>query len=318
LRFCGWPHVTVAWVFPGQGSQHVGMAMAWREASDCAREALDEATDGLGFDLVTLMRDGPADQLDETAMAQPAIFAASIAILRATVDTLPPPAVVAGHSMGELSALVAASALGFPDGLRLVQERGRLMRLAGEVEPGRMAAVLGLSDDVVAQACDAIAGVQVANYNAPGQVVISGQAAAVESASAALLGAGAKRVLPLAVSIAAHSQLMAPIAGEFARAVDATHMEAPAVPIVMNRTAEPTTDLGVIRSALGEQLTSPVQWSAAVQRMREDGVDLFLEIGPGNVLTGLIRRIGRDLPGPPIEVRSLATPAGLESGPKQC
>ena len=287
----------------------MGMAQAWRAHSGCARDALDEADDVLGFGLAGLMRDGPADQLDDTAQAQPAILAASIAILRSVTDTLPAPAFVAGHSMGEYGALVAAGSLGYPDALALVRERGRLMARAGVLNPGRMAAVLGLDDDAVEAVCAVIDGVQVANYNSPGQVVISGAAAAVDDASERLRDAGAKRVVPLAVSIAAHSALMGSVAEDFAQAVSGAVVLPARPPLVANITARPIQEPDQLRSELASSLQNPVRWSESVLWMHEQGVRRFIEIGPGGVLTGLVKRILRGADD--VTAESLAEPEGL-------
>jgi len=267
------------------------------EAYPAARAVFEEADALLGWSLSSLCFAGPKEMLDDTANAQPALLTASIAALRAleAEGHLPEPAFVAGHSMGEYTALVAAGALTFADGLRLVRERGRLMKLAGERAPGRMAAIIGMADDAVQETCAGIAGVQVANYNSPGQVVISGTQEAVEAAAEALKERGARRVIPLAVSIASHSELMASIVEEFAQAVAATPMQPPCVPLVANVTAEPTTQVSEIRQELVEQLTSPVQWVRSVRCMVEAGVGSFLEIGPRDVLTGLIRRISPEV-----------------------
>ncbi len=284
---------TIAWVFPGQGSQVVGMGQDLAEVYPAARAVFEEADELLGWSLSSLCFNGPKEELDDTINAQPALLTASMAALRAlqAEDRLPEPAFVAGHSMGEYTALVAAGALSFADGLRLVRERGRLMKLAGERAPGRMAAIIGLADEVVEEVCAGVDGVQVANYNSPGQVVISGTREAVETASEVLKARGARRVIPLAVSIPSHSELMASIVEEFARAVERTPMEAPEVPLVANVTGEPITDVDQIRQELTRQLTSSVQWVRSVRRMSEAGVTSFLEIGPGKVLAGLIRRI---------------------------
>jgi len=300
--------MSAAWLFPGQGSQYVGMASAWASASACARDALDEAADVLGFDLPGLIAGGPEDVLADTYNQQPALLAASVAILRAAFDTLPTPAFVAGHSLGEYSALVAAGALGYPDALRLVRERGRLMRLAGERSPGRMAAVLGLDDEAVEAACESIDGVEVANYNAPGQVVISGTIDGVDAATARVREAGAKRVIPLPITIAAHSRLMAAVAGDFAAAVAATPLAAPAVPIIANITARPIQTPGAIRDELAGQLTASVRWTASVETMAEAGVTAYYEVGPGRVLSGLVRRICQTHGGTEPELISLDAP----------
>ncbi len=285
--------MTVAWLFPGQGAQHVGMASPWMEASPRAREALDEAGEVLGFDLAGLMRDGPAEVLDDTYNAQPALLATSVAMMRSAADDLPEPTMVAGHSMGEFSALVAAGAITYSAALRLVRERGRLMRAAGRASPGAMVAVLGLEDAAVEAVCDAIEGVQVANYNAPGQVVVSGAIDAVELAGREFKTAGARRVVRLAVSIAAHSALMAPVADEFRAAVEATPIATACPPLVANSTAAPVAAPHDLRQELAGSLRTPVRWRDSIEWMRRQGVRHFVEVGPGSVLSGLVRRIAR-------------------------
>ena len=292
----------IAWQFPGQGSQFVGMGQdlvgAFPEAADIFRAA----DDILGFPLSRLCFEGPEADLTDTINAQPAIFvhsAAVLAVLRHRGNGMLP-AFVAGHSLGEYSALYAAGALEFADALRLVRERGRLMKLAGERQPGGMAAVLGLDLDTVRDICERARAetsspVQVANDNCPGQVVISGALPGLERAMTLAQSAGARKVVRLAVSIAAHSPLMQVVQDEFAAAVRATPMRAPQVPVVMNATARPTTDVTEIRERLVAQLTSPVRWTDSVRFMRDQGVDTLMEIGPGDVLTKLARRIDRGL-----------------------
>lgn len=271
------------------------MAGAWCDRDPVARATLAEAGEVLGFDLAGLIAEGPQAELDDTYNQQPAILAASVAILRAARarDVLPEPLLVAGHSLGEFTALVAAEALEFPAALGLVRERGRLMRAAGTAAGGRMVAVLGLDDDVVVRIVERFPGAQVANFNSPGQVVISGAVDAVEAASNALADAGAKRLVPLPITIAAHSALMAPAAADFAAAVAATAIVKPRVPVVVNCSAEPVVEVSELRRALAGQLTSPVRWTGSVERMLAAGVDTFYEVGPGGVLTGLARRIAR-------------------------
>jgi [acyl-carrier-protein] S-malonyltransferase len=302
--------VSVAWLFPGQGSHSIGMAGAWCARSAEARAALAEAADVLGFDLPGLIANGPAKDLDDTHNQQPAVLATCVAILRAAraAGLLPDATLVAGHSLGEFGALVAAGSLSYPDALRLVRERGRLMKAAGEQGPGRMLAVLGLSDTVVEAACQAHPGAQVANYNAPGQVVISGATVAVDAAAADLRVAGAKRLVPLPITIAAHSALMAPAASLFARAVDSAPFALAGVPVVVNGSAEPLRAPDDLRRAVAAQLTSPVRWTASVQRMVAEGVTTFYEVGPGAVLGGLVRRIVRDVPDREFNVVALAEP----------
>ena len=289
-----------AWLFPGQGSQTVGMGQDLAAAFPEAAAIFQEADDLLSFPLSRLCFEGPEDALTDTINAQPAIYthsAAVLAVLRAHgVETLPH--FVAGHSLGEYSALYAAGVFSFAEGLRLVRERGRLMKLAGERQPGGMAAILGLDLSTVEEICATVRSrtgqvLQVANDNCPGQVVISGDVTALEAAMEAATAAGARRVVRLAVSIAAHSALMATIQDEFAAFVRATPMHSPQVPVIMNATARPTTDVETIRSHLIAQLTSPVRWTESVRYMIAHDVDIFLEIGPGDVLSGLVKRIDR-------------------------
>jgi len=284
----------VAFVFPGQGSQYVGMGRDLYEAYPEARAIFDQADEILGFPLSELCFEGPAEKLNDTINTQPAIFTMSVACLRALNPSLSlDPLFVAGHSLGEYTALVAAEALTFADGLKLVRERGRLMKEAGKKNPGGMAAIIGLDARTVERICQEASGVQIANYNSPGQIVISGHREALEQAMGLARERGAKRVIPLAVSIAAHSPLMRPAAQEFRRAVEATSLRRARIPVVANVTAEPTTEPEEIREALVRQLTSPVRWVESVERMIEGGVDTFVEIGPKSVLTGLIRRIDK-------------------------
>lgn len=298
-----------ALLFPGQGSQQVGMAQAVAEACPAARAALDEADEVLGFPLSRLMAAGPEETLTDTINAQPALLAASIAILRAIESELggqarmpalpdaPQNVYVAGHSMGEYTALVAAGSLRYADGLRLVGERGRLMKEAGTRSPGLMAAVLGLDEDKVAAVCaEAAKGggiVQVANDNCPGQVVISGDRVGMEAAMAAVREAGAKKVTQLAVSIAAHSPLMQPAAEELQAAIAATPLAPPLVPVIGNTSGQPLTSVEAIRGELAAQLTGSVRWTATLQWLADAGVASFVEIGPGEVLSGLVKRVAR-------------------------
>lgn len=287
-----------AYVFPGQGSQTVGMGHALAAAYPAARAAFAEADAILDFSLSDLCFAGPAETLTETINAQPAILTASIAAWRALQTArpdLPPPCCVAGHSLGEYSALVVAGALDFADAVRLTRARGELMAAAGRSRPGSMAAILKLADEQVAALCATAAAetgetVQVANYNAPGQVVISGEPAGVAAAVARAKEAGG-RPRPLAVSIAAHSALMAPAAEAFAHRVAATPFRAPAIPVIGNIHARLLLTPDEIRAELVAQLTASVQWTASVQHMAGLGATRFVEIGPGEVLTGLIKRI---------------------------
>ena len=288
----------VAFIFPGQGSQVVGMGRDLAAQHPEAAAVFAEADAVLGFPLSHLCFEGPAEVLTDTINAQPAILAASIAALRAweATNDIPRPRYVAGHSRGEYSALCAAGALSLADGLRLVRERGRLMKRAGEAQPGGMAAVLGLDRALLEAAC-ARAGqetgrvVQIANDNAPGQIVISGDRTALERAGELAKAAGAKRVIPLAVSIAAHSPLMQSALDDFRRAVEATPMRPPAIPVISNVQARPLDGPSAIREELVLQLISPVRWTESVGWMAAQGVMTFIEIGPGTVLTGLVKRI---------------------------
>lgn len=295
-----------AFIFPGQGSQQVGMAAAIAAQYPVAQATFAEADELLGFPLSTLCFEGPEAALTDTINAQPALLTTSVAILRVLEQALgsavPTPGatgttLVAGHSMGEYSALVAADSISFADALRLVRERGRLMKLAGERNPGLMAAILGLDEDVVAAICaEASQGgqiAQVANDNCPGQVVISGDRPGMETAMAALSAAGARKVVPLAVSIAAHSPLMQPAADELSAAIAATPIAPPAVPVIGNTSAQPLTTADAIRTELTAQLTGSVRWTASIQFALQAGVTNFVEIGPGDVLTALIKRIDR-------------------------
>jgi [acyl-carrier-protein] S-malonyltransferase len=294
-----------AFLFPGQGSQHVGMAADLAAHYPAARAALDEADAVLGFALSRLMLDGPEADLTDTINAQPALMAASVAALRALEAELGGAVAgdkgaavfAAGHSMGEYTALVVAGSLSYADGLRLVRERGRLMKLAGEQAPGMMAAVLGLEEAQVAEICVQVATgeavAQVANDNCPGQLVISGNQAGMEAAMAALSAAGARKVVPLAVSIAAHSPLMRPAADALRAAIDATPILPPHAPIIGNTTAELLTTVDAIRDELTAQLTGSVRWAASIQRLAGAGVTTFVEVGAGEVLTGLVKRIAR-------------------------
>ena len=287
-----------ALMFPGQGSQDVGMGRDVAEAYPEARRLYQQADDVLGFALSELCFQGPRELLDETANTQPALFVTSLALVEAlkAEGKLPAAAMVAGHSLGELTALVAGGAMSFEEGLRLVRERGRLMKLAGEQSPGGMAAVLKMDDADVEQACKEAAAetsrpVQIANYNSPGQVVISGDAQALERAIELLRQRGGKRIVPLAVSIAAHSPLMAGVVREYRAAVDATDFCLPVIPVVANISARPLLTVDEIRDELAGQFTWPVRWTASVQWMVEQGVSKFVEIGPKEVLAGLVRRI---------------------------
>jgi [acyl-carrier-protein] S-malonyltransferase len=275
------------------------LALHYRSAADTMAEA-DEV---LGFDLSRLCFEGPADILTDTINAQPALLATSIAALRAlheAIPDFPAAAAVAGHSMGEYSALVAAGSLAFADGLRLVRERGRLMKEADEHSPGGMAALLGLDAPQVEALCAATRAntggvVQIANDNCPGQVVISGDEAALEQAMAAAMAAGARKVVRLAVSIAAHSPLMAPSAAALRQAIDATAIQTPATPIIGNVAAAPLRDVVAIRDELTAQLTAAVRWTDSMRYLADMGIDTVIELGPGDVLSALMKRIDRNV-----------------------
>jgi [acyl-carrier-protein] S-malonyltransferase len=296
-------HVPITYLFPGQGSQYVGMGRDLYTTFPASRDVFDQADDILDTALSRICFEGPANLLNDTWNTQPAILVTSIAALHALPErSIPDPAFVAGHSMGEFSALVAASALSFKDGLKLVRERGRLMKEAGDRSPGGMAAILGMERDQVEAICAAGRSqtgeyVGIANDNCPGQLVISGTTTALDRAVELAGDQGAKRVTRLAVSIAAHSPLMKQAAEEFKRALDATPFQKPVVPLVANATASPLTVPDNIREALGLQLTSPVRWTESVRWMIDQGVNRFVEVGPKQVLTGLLRRIDRQATG---------------------
>jgi [acyl-carrier-protein] S-malonyltransferase len=288
---------TSAFVFPGQGSQTVGMGKGLAATFPQAKQTFDEGDDILGFSLSSLMWEGPETELNDTVNTQPALYVHSVAAYRFFAHLYPDfvPASVSGHSLGELSALTAAGALPFANGLRLVRTRGELMKRAGELSPGGMAAILGLDiptlEKVCAEASTTNEIVQVANDNSPGQVVVSGAKEAVERAIAGAKAAGAKRGIPLAVSIAAHSPLMASIQEEWNAAVDACEMTDPRIPVIGNVHAQAMTTASELRADIKAQMQSRVRWTESVQKMLKDGVRAFVEVGSGSVLVGLIRRI---------------------------
>ena len=288
---------TTAFVFPGQGSQVVGMGKELAETYPAAKETFEEADSLLGFSLSHLMWNGLAEELNETINTQPALYIHSVAAWRTFIlhDRDFRPATVAGHSLGELSALTASGALSFQDGLRLVRTRGELMKRAGKLNPGGMAAILGVDIPTLDKVCaDATADgeiVQVANDNCPGQVVISGHKPALERAMAGAKAAGAKRALALAVSIAAHSPLMASIQEDWNAAVDACAMETPHIPVVGNVHARPMLTADELRADIKAQMQSRVRWTESVQLMQMNGIMTYVEAGSGEVLLGMIKRI---------------------------
>jgi [acyl-carrier-protein] S-malonyltransferase len=295
---------TPAFVFPGQGSQSVGMGGALATASPAAAAVFAEADAALGEPISRLAFDGPADSLDRTENAQPALLATSIAYLAALRERwaregieAPTPAFAAGHSMGQYSALVAAEVISLGDGIRLVRERGRLMQASGSGRDGAMAAILGLDDaalPALVQRASAHGTFGVANRNAPGQTVVSGERAAIEAAAEIAKELGARKAIVLPVSVAAHSPLMAEAAEGMRRALADVEFRDPVVPLIANADAREITTADGARAELVDHLTAGVDWVAAIERMTAAGVDTFIEVGPGRVLTGLIKRIAPD------------------------
>tara|TARA_R100001369_G_scaffold58144_1_gene84997 strand:- start:1042 stop:1923 length:882 start_codon:yes stop_codon:yes gene_type:complete len=282
-----------AYVFPGQGAQFPGMGKDLYETSDKAKELFDRANKLLGFDITKIMFEGTVEELKETKVTQPAIFLHSTILATVMGDNFKPD-MVAGHSLGEFSALVANGALAFEDALILVSRRAQAMQNACELKPSTMAAVLGLEDHVVEAICADIDGIVVAaNYNCPGQLVISGEIKAVEAACEALKEAGARRALMLPVGGAFHSPLMEPAREELAAAIENTHFSKPSCPVYQNVSTFAVTDPEEIKKNLIFQLTAPVKWTQSIQNMIKDGADHFIEVGPGNVLQGLVKKIDR-------------------------
>lgn len=278
-----------AYVFPGQGSQFPGMAKDLYENNPTAREMLEKANEILGFRITDIMFEGSAEDLKQTKVTQPAIFLHSVVLAACLPDFKPD--MVAGHSLGEFSALVAAGAMNFEEGLRLVSIRAQAMQKACEQNPGAMAAILALPAATIEQICAETEGVVVAaNYNCEGQIVISGEKDAVDAACLKLKEAGARRALPLPVGGAFHSPLMEPARAELAEGIAAAKISKPICPIYQNVSAQPTTDPEVIKANLLTQLTSPVRWTQSAQAMLADGADHFIELGPGKVLQGLIAK----------------------------
>lgn len=289
-----------AYVFPGQGSQFPGMAKALYEGNAKGKELLEKANDILGFRITDIMFEGTPDDLKATRVTQPAIFLHSVVLAKCYEGFRPD--MVAGHSLGEFSALAAAEAISFEDALRLVYIRATQMQLCCEKVPGTMAAIVGLPDEKVEEICSSCDGIVIpANYNCGGQVVVSGEKTAVEQACEKAKAEGAKRALPLAVSGAFHSPLMEPARVELGKAIEETRIVEPICPIYQNVSAQAVTDPQTIKKNLLAQLTSPVRWTQSVRNMLADGADYFMEIGPGTVLQGLVKRISAGTEGITIE-----------------
>jgi [acyl-carrier-protein] S-malonyltransferase len=292
---------SIAFVFPGQGSQKVGMLAAAHEHFSAVRATFAEASQVLGYDVWSLIQDGPQDALNLTETTQPILLTSSVALWRAWQDeTDVSPRIMAGHSLGEFSALVCAGALEFADAVALVRKRGEFMQTAVPVGQGAMAAILGLEDDVISAVCEEIAAadnsiVSAVNFNSPGQVVIAGHTAAVESASAALTEAGATKAISLPVSAPFHTSLMKPAGDELAQAIADIQIVSPGIPVVHNVHAATEPDPEKIRKVLVEQIYSPVQWTGCMQTIIDTGVGHIAECGPGKVLSGLARRIDKSL-----------------------
>lgn len=314
--------MSIAAVFPGQGSQSVGMLAGLLATEPVAAAALAEAGEVLGYDLAALLRDGPAERLNQTEITQPAMLAAGVAAWRTwQARGGGMAAAMAGHSLGEYTALVCAGALDFADALRIVQLRGRRMQEAVPADAGAVAAVLGLDDDAVRAACAAAAAeggvVEAVNFNAPGQVVIAGDAAAVERAIAHARAAGARRAMPLPVSVPVHCALMTPVGAQLQEALARIEVKPPRVPVYHNIDAKPRAAANEIRDALARQVHSPVRWVECVQAMQGAGATIMVEYGPGKVLCGLARRIDRALDALPVEdADTLAAALAATGGPQ--
>lgn len=284
-----------AFVFPGQGAQYVGMGKDLYENSALAKELFEKANDILGFRITDLMFEGTDEDLKQTKVTQPAIFLHSVILAKTLGDTFQPE-MTAGHSLGEFSALVAAGAMNFEDGLKLVSQRAIAMQKACEIEPSTMAAIVGLEDAIVEEVCESIDDVVVAaNYNCPGQLVISGSIAGVDKACELLTEKGAKRALKLPVGGAFHSPLMEPARAELAAAIENTVFNKPVCPVYQNVNAQAVTEPEEIKKNLVAQLTAPVKWTQTVQNMIADGVSSFTEVGPGKVLQGLVKKVDRKM-----------------------
>jgi [acyl-carrier-protein] S-malonyltransferase len=299
----------IAHVFPGQGSQSVGMGHKLYQSSPKAKEVFQEADEALQFSLSRLCFEGPEDELRQTINAQPAIMTVSVACLRAAseVNHTVSPAFVAGHSLGEYTALVAADVLGFTDAIRLVRERGRLMQKAGEIKPGGMAAVIGLDEAALKEICRE-SGAEIANFNCSAQIVISGSKEALARAMELAKARDARRVILLQVSGAFHSTLMQPTIEGLSAAISQINFRTPEVPIVVNSTAQPVTTAEGVKEELLRQLCNCVQWQPSVEYMVEEGVSTFIEIGPGQVLSGLIKRISNK-----VQVLNMSDPESIKA-----
>lgn len=304
--------MSLAFVFPGQGSQAIGMMSKLAESYEAVRDLYVEASDVLGVDLWTMTQEGPIDALSQTENTQPALLVAGVAAWRVwQAEGGETPAMMAGHSLGEYTALVCAGALEFSDAVALVRDRGRYMQNAVPAGEGGMAAIIGLSDEEVIKVCEATAGdevLQAVNFNAPGQVVIAGSANAIARAADAMKEAGAKRALPLPVSIPAHSSLMSPATQQLKERIAGITVSKPSIPVLHNCNVEFAADAAEVASNLVTQLDSPVRWVESINKMHNDGVTTFVESGPGKVLSGMIKRIVKG-----VDVACVDTPDALKA-----